>query len=140
MIVRQATLWQVNGSKQCVTGAPTADLFVVFAQTVTPDRCGDPNDTVSAFVVERNAHGVHVLPADRTLGDSAEHGVQATVQLKGAAGEPLGEIGGGAVVAQRMLRCARLQSSVLALALQKRQLKRWTEYAVATGGSQVGWR
>lgn len=130
-----APVWQLTGTKSCVSGAPAADLFVVFAQTVTPDRCGDPLDTVSAFVVERRAHGVHVLPADRTL---RADGVQATVRLDGAAAEPLGAIGGGAVVAQRMLRCARLQDSVVALALQKRLLRRWTGYAVASGGSQVG--
>lgn len=80
---------------------------------------------------------MHILPADRTLAAAAATAAdQATLQLRGCAAEPLGAAGDGATVAQRTLRAARLQTAVVALALQRRILAGWSRYAIRSGATE----
>lgn len=127
--------WLLHGAKSCVTNAAGADVLIVFAQTLAADRCGDPQESVSAFVVDRRQQNAQdgsyeIGAADQTLGMRAAS--QSAVRLRGARAQLLGELGDGAAVAQRMLRTARLQTATVALAMQKKLLQRWTRYAIAS--------
>lgn len=67
-LITSATLdgdeYVINGTKQYITNAPYAGLFVVFART-TP---GTRTDGVSAFLVEAPADGITIGPQDEKMG------------------------------------------------------------------------
>ncbi|MGP4101632.1 acyl-CoA dehydrogenase family protein [Nonomuraea sp. KM90] len=54
--------WMLNGVKKWTTGGQRADLFLVFART---------GGSIGAFLVPRDAPGVHVTPIDDMLGTRA---------------------------------------------------------------------
>jgi hypothetical protein len=105
--------WVLEGTKCWVSGVQEADWYVVFAKT------GDPGDrshrSVTAFIVERDAHGVEVGPLDSKMG---VHGVDTGVlRLRGvrvSANHVVGEVGG---FRQAMLGLAGMRPVVAARGL-----------------------
>lgn len=125
--------WLLSGQKSCVVNAPNANLFVVFAQTWSADRLGEPSDTVTAFLVDRTAHGVRVMEREATVGTVGVP--QSSVRLDNVVlgkEHVLAGLGGGTEVAQRLLRHSRMQSGVVSLVLMKQILGQLTQYCIRT--------
>jgi alkylation response protein AidB-like acyl-CoA dehydrogenase len=62
--VKEGDEWVINGSKIYITNAIVSDIFIVFARSLdVPGYKG-----ISAFVVQADTPGVHVLPKERKLG------------------------------------------------------------------------
>lgn len=70
----------INGTKAFVVNSINAKLFLVFAQTRTPDELGDIGDTVTAFLVDANTPGVTIGKKDETIGCDSVY--QSTVSFK----------------------------------------------------------
>lgn len=125
--------WLLNGEKSCVVNAPNASLFVVFAQTLSADRCGDLCDSVTAFLVEKSASGVKLLERDGTVGTTGVP--QSSIQLeKVVLGNEhvVGGQAGGTDVAQKLLRHSRLQSGVVGMQLMKQIIGQLTQFCIHT--------
>lgn len=57
-----------TGTKSFVVNAELANTFLVLAQTRTDDRLGDKRDTLTVFIVDRNAPGVKVQQKHKSIG------------------------------------------------------------------------
>ncbi len=114
--------WILNGSKQFITNAGFADLFIVFAKV--------DGEHFTAFIVERGADGFTVGPEEKKLG------------LKGSStcalsfddtpvprGNVLGEIGKGHRIAFNVLNIGRLKLSPAVLGGAKVSLGQGARYA-----------
>lgn len=125
--------WLLSGQKSCVINAPNASLFVVFAQTLSPDKCGDLCDSVTAFLVERSASGLKVLERDGTVGTTGVP--QSSLQLDNVLvgkEQVVAGLGGGTEVAHKLLRHSRMQSGVVGLVLMKQIIGQLTQYCIHT--------
>ena len=58
----------VSGEKAYVTNANNSNVFIVLAQTSTPDHIGDLKDTLTAFIVESSMPGVQINTRENTIG------------------------------------------------------------------------
>ncbi len=64
--VRAGDEWVINGSKEFITNAPVADIFIVLCQTnsdVTPSHRGQ-----SLFIMKRNTPGLEATKLERKMG------------------------------------------------------------------------
>jgi alkylation response protein AidB-like acyl-CoA dehydrogenase len=92
--------WMLNGSKQWITNAAFADVFVVYAKV--------DGDKFSAFIVERGFPGVSVGPEEKKLGLHASSTCALILEnAQVPAGNLLGEIGRGHVIAFNILNIGR---------------------------------
>jgi alkylation response protein AidB-like acyl-CoA dehydrogenase len=122
--------WAISGRKIFCTNGSVGDVYVVFARTpgATPGngRTGD----ISAFLVPRDAEGFSIgrdedmlglrgSPATELLFENVQVGEDAL----------LGEQGGGFSLAMAALDDARLNASVISLAIARAALRLATEYA-----------
>ena len=62
--VRKGDMWLLNGTKQFITNASVADIFVVTARTGTESG----SKGVSAFILEKGVTGLSTGPDDRKMG------------------------------------------------------------------------
>lgn len=125
--------WLLSGRKSCVINAPNANLFLVFAQTLSADRLGDLHDSVTAFLVERSASGVKVAERETTVGTCGVP--QASVELDNVVlskAHVVAGLAGGTEVAQKLLRHSRLQTGVVGLELMKQIINQLTQYCIHT--------
>lgn len=60
--------WVLNGTKTYVANAINSNLFIVFAECSEIGSTFRPEDTISAFFVERDAGGITISPPCDTLG------------------------------------------------------------------------
>jgi len=115
-------VWVLNGSKQFITNAGFADVFIVFAKV--------DGEHFTAFIVERGAPGFGIGPEENKLG------------LKGSStcalsfddtpiprGNVLGEIGQGHRIAFNVLNIGRLKLSPAVLGGAKISLATGAKYA-----------
>jgi alkylation response protein AidB-like acyl-CoA dehydrogenase len=115
-------VWVLNGSKQFITNAGFADLFIVFAKV--------DGEHFTAFIVERDAPGFGIGPEEHKLG------------LKGSStcalsfddtpiprDNVLGEIGRGHKIAFNVLNIGRLKLSPAVLGGAKISLATGAKYA-----------
>src|SRR3954469_24367405 len=63
--VRDGADWVIDGTKQYITNAPLADLFVVFARTADPQP---KKPGIAVFLVPADTPGVSVGPKDAKMG------------------------------------------------------------------------
>jgi alkylation response protein AidB-like acyl-CoA dehydrogenase len=118
--------WRLNGSKTFVTNAPEADLFVVFATT---DRdLGFAG--LCAFVVERDAPGLTVGPAEAKMGlKSSPMGELFFDDCRLPAGALLSNAGAGMAVFNDAMLWERGLILAASIGTMRRHLERSLDYA-----------
>ena len=118
----EGTHYVVNGSKQWITNAGWADLFILFAKV--------DGTAFSAFLLERDTPGVTVGPHERLLG--LQGSSVCALQLDDVAipaGNLLGEVGQGHRVALCTLNVGRMKMGANCAGSAKKALATTTRYA-----------
>ncbi len=118
----ERTHYVVNGSKQFITNAGWADLFILFAKI--------NGDQFTAFLLERNSPGLSVGENEKLLGlrGSSVCGL-ALDNVKIPVENVLGEIGKGHKVALCTLNLGRLKMSANCAGSAKKVLECAAQYA-----------
>ncbi|HVL48165.1 MAG TPA: acyl-CoA dehydrogenase family protein [Candidatus Thermoplasmatota archaeon] len=122
--------YTLHGLKSFVTGAPGADWFIVFAKVAG-------GDGLTAFVVPKDAEGLKVGPAEKSLSfkglDMAQvylHGVQVPSDMR------LGDEGQGLAIATAAGDLHRLGVAAVAVGLMQAAL----DEAIGYSGERVQFR
>lgn len=116
-------VYLLNGSKQFITNAGFADLFIVFAKV--------DGEHFTAFVVERDSPGFTVGPEEHKLGLKGSSTCALSFQdTPVPADNVLGEIGKGHRIAFNVLNIGRLKLSPAVLGGAKISLATGTKYAL----------
>lgn len=112
----------LNGSKQFITNAGFADLFIVFAKV--------DGEHFTAFIVEKGAPGFTVGPEEKKLGLKGSSTCALSFDdTPVGADNVLGEIGKGHKIAFNVLNIGRLKLSPLVLGGAKISLADGARYA-----------
>jgi alkylation response protein AidB-like acyl-CoA dehydrogenase len=115
-------VYLLNGSKQFITNAGFADLFIVFAKV--------DGERFTAFIVERGAEGFTVGPEEKKLGlKGSSTCALAFDNTPVPAANVLGEIGKGHKIAFNVLNIGRLKLSPAVLGGSKVALGEGARYA-----------
>ncbi|HKJ02414.1 MAG TPA: acyl-CoA dehydrogenase family protein [Longimicrobiales bacterium] len=115
-------VYVLNGSKQFITNAGFADLFIVFAKV--------DGDKFTAFIVEKGAPGFTVGPEEHKLGLKGSSTCALSFDDTPVPAENvLGEIGKGHKIAFNVLNIGRLKLSPLVLGGAKISLGEGAKYA-----------
>jgi acyl-CoA dehydrogenase len=131
--------WVLDGRKQFITNAPTADLFIVFARTADP-RPKDPG--IAVFLVPANTPGLTVGPKDAKMGQ--EGSSTADVILDNVRVPTTALVGGdeaaGYRAAMTSLARGRLHIAGVAVGAAQRALDESVTYAATNtqGGTRIG--
>ncbi len=131
--------WVINGQKQYITNAPTADLFVVFARTRPADADGAG---IAVFLVPADTAGVAVGTKDAKMGQ--EGAWTADVNFSDVRVPDSALVGGSEDVGYRaaMVSLARGRVHIAALAVgsAQRALDESVAYAATAtqGGTPIG--
>jgi acyl-CoA dehydrogenase len=131
--------WVLDGRKQFITNAPTADLFVVFARTAEPQP---KNPGIAVFLVPADAPGLTVGPKDAKMGQ--EGAWTSDVLLDNVRVPASALIGGdeaaGYRAAMTSLARGRVHIAALAVGTAQRALDESVAYAAANtqGGQRIG--
>lgn len=137
--VRDGDSWVLNGQKQYITNAPTADLFIVFARTRPADSDGAG---IAVFLVPADVEGVVVGPKDAKMGQ--EGAWTADVSLTDVRVPDSALIGGsediGYRAAMTSLARGRVHIAALAVGSAQRALDESVAYAATAtqGGTPIG--
>jgi len=116
----------IDGAKTCITNAPIADVFVVFA---TVDRALGSKG-ITAFVVERDVHGLEVGPNDAKMGLHGSTTAQLFFrELRVPATQRIGEEGKGFQIALRTLDYGRMGLAAHAVGAAQRLLEACVAHA-----------
>ncbi len=119
--------WRLTGTKHFITNAPFAGLFTVLAVT---DPTKGARGGITAFLVERETHGLTVGPVQTTMGGIGQH--QSEVFLDGCAVSDearLGALGQGFGVAMKTLDEGRISLAASAIGYAERALALAVAYA-----------
>jgi alkylation response protein AidB-like acyl-CoA dehydrogenase len=115
-------VYLLNGSKQFITNAGFADLFIVFAKV--------DGEHFTAFIVERGAEGFTVGPEEKKLGLKGSSTCALSFDdTPVPAANVLGEIGKGHKIAFNVLNIGRLKLSPAVLGGAKISLAEGARYA-----------
>jgi acyl-CoA dehydrogenase len=131
--------WIINGDKQYITNAPTADLFIVFARTRPADSHGAG---IAVFLVPADAPGVEVGPKDQKMGQ--EGAWTAGVHFADVRVSDSALVGGSVDVGYRAaltsLARGRVHIAALAVGTAQRALDESVSYAAEAtqGGVPIG--
>lgn len=137
--VRDGDGWVINGRKQYITNAPTANLFVVFARTRPADADGPG---IAVFLVPADADGVTVGPKDAKMGQ--EGAWTADVALDDVRVGADAMVGGaediGYRAAMTTLARGRIHIAALSVGTAQRALDESVAYAATAtqGGTAIG--
>jgi acyl-CoA dehydrogenase len=137
--VRDGEAWIINGDKQYITNAPTADLFIVFARTRPADSQGAG---IAVFLVPATAPGVEVGPKDLKMGQ--EGAWTAGVHFDQVRVPASALIGGNEDVGYRAaltsLARGRVHIAALSVGTAQRALDESVSYAAEAtqGGTPIG--
>ena len=94
--------WVLNGSKQWISNAGFADVFIVFAKV--------DGDKFSAFIVERDTPGFNIGPEEHKMGIRGSSTCPLVFEdARVPAGNLLGEVGKGHRIAFNILNIGRLK-------------------------------
>ncbi|HSG48693.1 MAG TPA: acyl-CoA dehydrogenase family protein [Longimicrobiales bacterium] len=119
---REKGVYLLNGSKQFITNAGFADLFIVFAKV--------DGERFTAFIVEKGTPGFTVGPEEHKLGLKGSSTCALSFDDTPVPEENvLGEIGKGHKIAFNVLNIGRLKLSPLVLGGAKISLAEGTRYA-----------
>ena len=131
--------WIINGQKQYITNAPTAELFVVFARTRPADAKGAG---IAVFLVPADTPGVQVGAKDKKMGQ--EGAWTADVNFSDVR-VPAGALVGGSEdigyrAAMTSLARGRVHIAALAVGTAQRALDESVSYAATAtqGGTAIG--
>jgi len=114
--------WVLNGTKQWISNAGFADLFVVFAKV--------DGDKFSAFLVERGTPGFTVGPEEHKMGIRGSSTCPLIFEdARIPAGNLLGEIGKGHRIAFNILNIGRLKLGATCIASCRNVLAMAAPYA-----------
>ena len=119
----EGTHYIVNGSKQWISNAGWADLFILFAKV--------DGTAFSAFLLERESPGLSVGGHEKLLG--LQGSSVCALQLDDVAipvGNLLGEVGKGHKVAMCTLNLGRMKMSANCAGTSKKILATTTQYAM----------
>ncbi len=112
----------LNGTKQFITNAGFADLFVVYAKV--------DGDKFSAFIVERTYPGVSVGPEEKKMGIRGSSTRPLILEdAKVPVENLLGEVGRGHVIAFNILNIGRYKLGIGTVGSSKRVLEVAVKYA-----------
>ncbi|MGB3354123.1 MAG: acyl-CoA dehydrogenase family protein [Mycobacterium sp.] len=131
--------WIINGQKQYITNAPTADLFVTFARSRPAD---DKGAGIAVFLVPADAPGVTVGPKDSKMGQ--EGAWTADVTFTDVRVPATALVGGsediGYRAAMTSLARGRVHIAALAVGTAQRALDESVAYAASAtqGGTPIG--
>ena len=129
--------WSITGEKRFITNAPLADLFMVFARTVT-----DEGDQIAVFLVPGGAAGVTVGPHDRKMGQEGAWTADVHLDDVRVADDALvgGAVDVGYRAAMTSLAKGRVHIAALAVGQAQRALDESVAYAatVTQGGTPIG--
>lgn len=137
--VRDEDDWIVNGSKQYITNAPTADLFVTFARTRPADSDGAG---IAVFLIPADAEGVSVGAKDAKMGQEGAWTADVTFTDVRVPASAL--VGGSEDIGYRAaltsLARGRVHIAALAVGTAQRALDESVAYAASAtqGGSPIG--
>ncbi len=137
--VRDGADWVITGSKQYITNAPTADLFVAFARTRPAD---DDGPGIAVFLVPADAEGVTVGTKDAKMGQ--EGAWTADVTFDDVRVGPDALIGGSEDVGYRAaltsLARGRIHIAAVSVGTAQRALDESVSYAAnaTQGGTPIG--
>ena len=137
--VRDGEDWVITGSKQYITNAPTANLFVVFARTRPADEQGAG---IAVFLVPADAEGVSVGAKDAKMGQ--EGAWTADVNFTDVRVPAAALVGGSEDIGYRAaltsLARGRVHIAALAVGTAQRALDESVAYAATAtqGGTPIG--
>ena len=116
------THYVINGSKQWITNAGWADLFILFAKV--------DGSAFTAFLLERETQGLSVGQNERLLGLHGSSVCSLSLQdVEIPIDQVLGEIGNGHRVAMCTLNLGRMKMSANCAGMSKKALATATVYA-----------
>lgn len=133
------TDWIINGQKQYITNAPTADLFVTFARSRPAD---DNGAGIAVFLVPADAPGVQVGTKDKKMGQ--EGAWTADVNFTDVRVPAAALVGGsediGYRAAMTSLARGRVHIAALAVGTAQRALDESVAHAATAtqGGTPIG--
>ena len=131
--------WIINGQKQYITNAPTADLFVTFARSRPAD---DKGAGIAVFLVAADTPGVEVGPKDKKMGQEGAWTADVTFTDVRVPASAL--VGGsediGYRAAMTSLARGRVHIAALAVGTAQRALDESVAYAATAtqGGTPIG--
>jgi alkylation response protein AidB-like acyl-CoA dehydrogenase len=112
----------LNGSKQFITNAAFADVFVVFAKV--------DGDRFTGFIVERDTPGFSIGPEEHKMGIRGSSTCPLLFEdARVPAENVLGEVGRGHKIAFNILNLGRLKLGAAVIGSMKQQLRDALEYA-----------
>ena len=123
--VRTNTGWKINGRKWFITGAETAEHFILIARTSADDRKG-----LTAFLFHRDQPGWRILRRIEIMGPE-EHGGHCEIEFDGLEipdENRLMEVGDGLKLTQIRLGPARLTHCMRWTGLARRCLEIAMDY------------
>ena len=142
-LAHEATLdgsdWIINGQKQYITNAPTADLFVTFARSRPAD---DNGAGIAVFLVPADTPGVQVGTKDKKMGQ--EGAWTADVNFTDVRVPAAALVGGsediGYRAAMTSLARGRVHIAALAVGTAQRALDESVAHAATAtqGGTPIG--
>jgi len=96
------THYVLNGTKQYITNAAYAEIFILFAKV--------DGEKFSCFIVEKDAGGVTIGPEEKKMGIKGSSTCQVILEdCRVPVGNVLGEIGKGHVIAFNILNVGRFK-------------------------------
>ncbi|HVQ50145.1 MAG TPA: acyl-CoA dehydrogenase family protein [Mycobacterium sp.] len=137
--LRDGDNWIINGQKQYITNAPTADLFIAFARTRPADADGAG---IAVFLVPADTPGVEVGAKDKKMGQEGAWTADVTFTDVRVPDSAL--IGGaediGYRAAMTSLARGRVHIAALAVGTAQRALDESVTYAASAtqGGTAIG--
>ncbi|WP_068774726.1 acyl-CoA dehydrogenase family protein [Paenibacillus sp. FJAT-26967] len=112
----------LNGSKLYITNAAFADIFIVYAKVDGKD--------FTAFIVERNMEGFSVGPEEKKMGIKGSSTCPLYFEdVRVPAGNVLGEIGRGHIIAFNILNIGRFKLGAGCLGASKEAIELSSQYA-----------
>lgn len=115
------THYVLNGTKQYITNAAFADVFVVYAKI--------DGEQFSAFIVERGFEGISTGVEEKKMGIKASSTRQLILEdVKVPVVNLLGEVGRGHVIAFNILNIGRYKLAVGAVGAMKEALRKSVVY------------
>lgn len=133
----------LNGEKNFVMNSNKANLILVLASSSQKIHSHDKRVGVSAFLVDGNEPGIVRGQLLKTLGnDDVEQGSLTFTETTLKTENVLGEVNNAQPIAMKLLQMGRLQSSIIALELNKKIINNFTKYCIETntlGGKPKDW-
>lgn len=131
--------WRLRGTKQFITNAPSADLFLVFARL---DPAPSAGNGIAVFLVPARTPGLSVGPNDAKMGQAGSETAEVVFDDVRIGPEAL--VGGQAEVGYRAamtsLARGRIHIAALAVGLAQRALDESLTHATTAeqGGQMIG--